>query len=80
MFKFIIIFIAGIVETYLYTWWCLSANKKQKYLSSILMFVYMVLYLGIINYCIKDINSGLMLTIYAISCGLGNYLRIRQEK
>jgi hypothetical protein len=44
------------------------------------MFIYMVLYLGLIAFAIKDTNTiGLIIT-YALSCGLGNYLELLWEK
>jgi len=79
MLKFIIIFIAGVIETYLFTGWSLSANKGQKYLSSLLMLIYMVVYLLILDTAFKDTNSKLMILDYALSCGLGNFIRVRQE-
>jgi uncharacterized protein YebE (UPF0316 family) len=80
MIKFILVFVLGTIETFLYTAWCLSANRKQVYRSSILMFIYMVLYLGLIAFAIKDTNTiGLIIT-YALSCGLGNYLELLWEK
>ena len=79
MIKFIIIFIAGVIETFIYTAWCISANKKELNKSSILMFVYMSIYLIIITFAMKDTNTiGLIIT-YAISCGVGNYAEILWE-
>lgn len=80
MIKFIIIFFAGMIETYLFTGWSLSANKGKKYISSILMFTYMMLYLKIIDIALKDANTTLMIFSYALSCGFGNFIRVRQEK
>ena len=78
--KFFIIFVAGVVETFLFTWWNLSANKKQVYTSSFLMFIYMVMYLFILDYAFKDINSKVMIISYVIGCTLGNYLEVKREK
>jgi len=80
MIKFIIIFIAGVIETYLFTGWSISANKGQKYLSSLLMLIYMIFYLLILDTAFKDTNSKLMILDYALSCALGNYLRVNHEK
>jgi uncharacterized protein YebE (UPF0316 family) len=80
MIKLILIFIFGIIETFLFTWWNLSANKKQVYVSSILMFTYMTMYLIILDTAFKDINSKLMIVSYAVGCGVGNYFRIFKEK
>lgn len=78
--KAIIIFIAGIVETFMFTGWTLSANKKQVYLSSLLMFLYMITYLFILDTAFKDDNSKILILIYAISCAIGNFLRVNREK
>jgi len=80
LIKILGIFIFGTIETYIYTGWNLSANKQQKWLSSLLMFVYMVLYLGIISFAFKDTNSTLMIIDYALACALGNFLRVNHEK
>jgi len=80
MLKLIIIFVAGVIETYLFTGWSLSANKGQKYLSSLLMFVYMTFYLLILDTAFKDTNSKLLILDYALSCGVGNYLRMLWEQ
>ncbi len=80
LIKILGIFIFGTIETYIYTGWNLSANKRQKWLSSLLMFIYMVLYLAIIDIAFKDSNSKLMIVDYASACALGNFLRINHEK
>ena len=80
LIKVLGIFIFGAIETYIYTGWNLSANKKQKWLSSLLMFIYMVLYLSIIDIAFKDTNSTLMIIDYALACALGNFLRVNHEK
>jgi uncharacterized protein YebE (UPF0316 family) len=78
--KLFIIFVAGIVETYMFTGWSLAANKKQVYLSSFLMLIYMIVYLMILDAAFKDNNSKLMIVTYAISCGIGNFIRVSYEK
>ena len=80
MIKFIIIFILGAVETYLYTSWALTATQKKRWVSSILMFSYMMVYLKLIEWAFNDTNSTLMIFSYALACGVGNYIRVRQEK
>ena len=80
MIKLLLIFIFGIIETYMFTGWSISANKGQKYLSSVLMFAYMMVYLFILDTAFKDSNSKLMILTYALSCGVGNYLRVNYEK
>jgi multidrug transporter EmrE-like cation transporter len=78
--KLFIIFFAGILETYLFTGWTITANQKKAIVSSILMFVYMTAYLFILDIAFKDSNSRILLLTYAISCGIGNFIRVRQEK
>ena len=80
MIKLLAIFIFGTLETYLYTGWNLSANKKQAYLSSLLMFIYMTIYLLILDAAFKDSNSILMIMDYALACATGNFIRVKQEK
>jgi hypothetical protein len=78
--KLLIIFFAGIIETYLFTGWTITANQKKVMVSSILMFIYMTAYLFILDIAFKDSNSKILLLVYAVSCGIGNYLRVRQER
>jgi len=78
--KFAIVFILGTIETFLYTAWCLSANRKEINKSSLLMFLYMCIYLGIIAFAIKDTNTIGVIITYAVSCGVGNYLELLWEK
>jgi phosphotransferase system glucose/maltose/N-acetylglucosamine-specific IIC component len=80
MLKAILIFISGIIETYLFTGWSITANQKKAYVSSILMLVYMTTYLFILDFAMKDNNSKLMLVIYAFSCMIGNFIRVQHEK
>ena len=80
MIKLLLIFIFGTIETYIYTGWNLSANQRQAYLSSLLMLLYMVIYLLILDAAFKDSNSKLMIVDYSLACALGNFIRIKQEK
>jgi hypothetical protein len=77
--KLLLIFIFGTIETYLYTGWNLTANQKKVWVSSILMFIYMTIYLLILDAAFKDNNSGIMIFDYALACALGNFLRIKHE-
>ncbi len=79
MIKILLIFIFGLFETFLYTMWCLSANRKEIVRSSVLMFVYMLIYLLILAYAIKDTEAIVLIVTYALSCGIGNYLEILWE-
>jgi nucleoside permease NupC len=77
MNKILLIFIVGVIETFIYTAWCLSANRKEINKSSILMFIYMTVYLVIISFALMD---KILLLVYALSCGVGNYLELLWEK
>ena len=77
--KLIIIFLAGTIETWLFTGWSLKANEHKAFTSSILMVSYMIAYLKIIDIALKDANTLLMIITYALSCGVGNYIRIKNE-
>lgn len=80
MIKFWLIFIAGIIETWLFTAWNLSANRLKPTFSSLMMMSYMIIYLKILDIAFKDINSTLMIISYVLACGLGNYLKVKHEK
>jgi len=77
--KLTIVFIAGIIETFLFTGWTLAANKKQVWLSTILMVTYMFTYLIILDMAFADKNSMFMILSYTIACGIGNFIRVNQE-
>jgi hypothetical protein len=64
----------------MFTGWSISANQKKVFISSILMFFYMTTYLLILDSAFKDSNSKLMIITYAISCGIGNFLRVKKER
>lgn len=80
MLKFVIIFIVGTIETYIFTAWNLAANRHKVIVSSLLMFSYMFLYLKIIDWALKDAHTSLLIFSYALACGVGNYLRVQHEK
>lgn len=80
MIKITLIFFFGLIETFLYTMWCLSANRKELNKSTILMTIYMIIYLGIISYAIKDKETLALIISYSLTCGAGNYLEILWEK
>jgi len=78
MIKFLIIFFIGLIEQIIYTSYLISVDKRQLYLSTLYMFVYMCLYLGIVAYAIAQQNL-LLLIIYALSCAIGNFCTIGWE-
>jgi uncharacterized protein YebE (UPF0316 family) len=79
MLKYFIIFAAGVVETYIYTATLIAATRMKYIGSSILMFLYMMVYLFILDTAFKDSNSKLMILVYAVSCGVGNFIRVYQD-
>lgn len=80
LLKIIIIFILGVIETFCFTAWTIAANQKKAILSSILMTSYLIMYLKIIDMALKDAQTFAMIVCYAISCGIGNYIRVYLEK
>jgi hypothetical protein len=78
LIKYISIFFIGLLEQILYTSYLISVDKRQLYLSTLLMFIYMCLYLAIVAYSVAQQNW-LMLAIYALSCGVGNFFTILWE-
>ena len=78
--KAVIIFLAGFLETLIYTAYLISIERRRIMLSTILMGFYMMAYLLIVAYAIKDTNSILLLVIYSLSCALGNFIVLNREK
>jgi hypothetical protein len=74
MIKFILVFFIGLLEQTMYTLYLISVNHYLIGLSTILMFSYMVLYLGLISKIAKDKDSIKLILIYAGACGLGNWI------
>ena len=79
MIKLIVIFLVGLLEQIGYTWYLLAVDKRQVMSSSIIMFVYMLFYLGIIAFALKDSETIPILITYAASCAIGNYIVMRLE-
>jgi len=80
MIKYVAVFIFGLIETFLFTGWTISANRGKAIESSILMVAYMLIYLTIILWAMRDANSYLIIAIYAVSAGIGNYIRVKLDK
>ena len=74
MLKIALVFGVGLIEQCLYTAYIISVTKRQKYLSSLLMLVYMSLYLFIVAFALKDSETIPLLISYALACGCGNLL------
>ena len=71
---------AGFIETLIYTAYLISIEHRKIALSTTLMFFYMLAYLLIVSYAIKDTNSIVLLIVYSISCALGNLVVMNREK
>ena len=80
MIKIILVFLVGFIEQLLYTAYILSVTKKKVITSSLLMFTYMLMYLFLIAYALKDSETTSILISYALSCGAGNYCVMLWEK
>lgn len=71
--KVIIIFVVGLVESIFYTLYLLTVGRYMLLESSILMFIYMVVYLYLIDRIAKDkVDSIALIISYSLSCGIGN--------
>lgn len=74
MKKYLLIFTSGLIEQLLFTLYLLAVSKYMIEVSTILMFVYFLIYLLIVKFCLDDKNSIKMLVTYALSASLGNYI------
>ena len=77
--KYLIIFIVGAVETYFSTNWALYAIERKAILSSLMMFIYLTIYLLVISWAVKDNDTILVLIVYAFSGAVGNYISIKAD-
>lgn len=77
--KLLLVFSIGVLENFLYTWYLLEVGRKKVIKSSILDILYMLIYLGIVSWAIKDTNTLPLLCTYALSCGAGNYLQMKWD-
>ena len=80
MIKIILVFVFGVLESLLYTAYLIAVGKRNLYLSDVLSFIYMVVYLGVIAYAIKDTNTIILIITYALSSSLGNHIIIKRQK
>ena len=80
IFKYLAVFFLGIVETFLYTCYLIRVQRKQPFISSLFMMIYIFIYLAIITYAIKNVETIPLILIYAFSCGIGNWIRMKLEK
>jgi len=80
LLKFIIILVVGTIETYFFTKWSLRANKQRPINSSIMMMIYMTIYLKILDSIFKDSNTNILIVAYVLACGIGNFIAVKNEK
>ena len=75
--QILLILVAGLIETAIYTGYLILLASKRSCSSSILMTLYIFVYLWLLKYIIKDHESFILIAVYAMSCGIGNYLAMR---
>lgn len=72
-----LVLVAGLIETSLYTAYLILIGHKRLLPSSLLMTLYIFVYFWLLKYIIKDNDSWMLIAVYAISCGMGNYLSMK---
>jgi uncharacterized protein YebE (UPF0316 family) len=77
--KYIIILIVGAIETYFSTNWALFAVERKAILSSLMMFIYLTIYLLVISWAVKDNDTIAVMIVYAFSGAIGNYISIKAD-
>lgn len=74
MVKLILIFVVGIIETFLYTLHLVAVNRRNALMAGILMTIYIFVYLTIVAYAIKNENTLIVLLVYSCACGIGTFI------
>jgi uncharacterized protein YebE (UPF0316 family) len=77
--KYILIFLIGIIENVIGTNWILQATKHKAGLSSIMLFLEVVVSLSIVAWAIKGDDTFAIIAVYAVSCGIGNFISIKLD-
>jgi len=75
--QLLIVLVAGLVETALYTAYLIKLGNKEKVQSSFLMALYIFVYLWLLTYVLKEPNNIILIGTYAIACALGNYIAMK---
>lgn len=78
MFKYIYTFIAAFIEAWLYAWYLLEINKKNPISSSFLLAIQMFIYLALVDFMVKDMDSIKLIITFCVSYGIGNYLQVKR--
>jgi len=77
--QILLILVAGLIETAIYTSYLILMNTKKQHSSSILMTLYIFVYLWLLKYVIKEHDSYVLIATYAFACGAGNYLAMKVD-
>jgi uncharacterized protein YebE (UPF0316 family) len=80
MIKLIFIFLIGLIETFVNVAFLISVNKKQVWISTILEFVYSIIYLFVVAYALRADDTFSILIAYAVGCSAGTYIRMKREQ
>lgn len=67
---------AGLLEQFGYTLYLIAVNKYMALASSMLMFSYMIVYLWIVRKTSTEKEGWKLILVYALACGLGNWIAI----
>lgn len=72
-----LIFLCGFIETWMYAWYVLKLTQQDAIKSSLIVTVQMAIYLSIIAYVIKSMDTFLLICIYCLGCGCGNFCKVK---
>ena len=79
LLKFIVIFACGFLETWLYAWYILLITKRHALRSALVVTVQMAVYLSILAYVIKSMDTFLLIGLYCVGCGCGNFFKVKYD-
>lgn len=80
MIKLFLIFLVGILETFINVAYLLAVNKKNIPLATFLEFVYSIVYLFIVAYALLQAQTVILLVSYASGCSIGTCLQMLRDK
>lgn len=66
----------GMIEQLVFTLWALAANRYMIGISTVLMVFYTTIYMFAVAFALKNKDSLLLCFIYAIGCGVGNWIAL----
>lgn len=76
---YLVLFGAGLLEQFGYTLYLIAVNKYMEIASSVLMFSYMVVYLWIVRKTSTEKEGWKLILVYALACGIGNYIAMAMK-